>query len=249
MFRRKISILVAPHGGGGGWSVVVPLPLAVGAALLFAVLIAGGFVGALVGWDGLARGRENAHLAREVARLEEEVRRIGVLDRELVELREFETRVRRWAGIGNAEYLPDTREPGAAPGWEAEDRLLAEIPLFPPVTGWVSRGFEPGLDGHAGLDFPGETGDPVRASAPGVVRSARWDDTFGEVVVLDHGNGLTSTYGHNDTLLVEVGDLVSAGEELARLGSTGRSSAPHLHFEVRAGEQPLDPRRLLASVW
>jgi murein DD-endopeptidase MepM/ murein hydrolase activator NlpD len=82
-----------------------------------------------------------------------------------------------------------------------------------------------------------------------VVRSARWDDTFGEVVVLDHGNGLTSTYGHNDTLLVEVGDLVSAGEELARLGSTGRSSAPHLHFEVRAGEQPLDPRRLLASVW
>lgn len=66
------------------------------------------------------------------------------------------------------------------------------------------------------------------------------------MVVLDHGNGFTSLYGHNEALLVHEGDLVARGEPIARLGSTGRSSAPHVHFEVRLEDEPLDPAFLIS---
>jgi murein DD-endopeptidase MepM/ murein hydrolase activator NlpD len=87
----------------------------------------------------------------------------------------------------------------------------------------------------------------VQAAALGVVKLAGWDDTFGNLVVLDHGNGFTSLYGHNETLLVEPGDLIPRGQAVARLGNTGRSSAPHVHFEVRLDNEPLDPAFLLSS--
>ena len=80
----------------------------------------------------------------------------------------------------------------------------------------------------------------------GIVRFADWDDTYGNLVVLDHGNGFTTTYGHNETLLVQQGDLVPRGAAIARLGNTGRSSAPHLHFEIRLENEPLDPAFLLS---
>jgi murein DD-endopeptidase MepM/ murein hydrolase activator NlpD len=104
-----------------------------------------------------------------------------------------------------------------------------------------------GPEGHEGIDFVGETGTPVHASALGVVRFAGWDDTFGNLVILDHGNGFTSYYGHNDSLLVATGDLIPRGQTVARLGTTGRSSAPHVHFEVRLDDEPLDPAFLLSA--
>ena len=77
----------------------------------------------------------------------------------------------------------------------------------------------------------------------------RWEgvDADGNLVVLDHGNGLVSRYGHNDTLLVKAGEEVLRGAPIARIGTTGRSSAPHLHFEVRREDEPLNPAYLLVS--
>lgn len=192
-----------------------------------------------------ARTRELEALRSENESYREQGRRVRELEAELAELQEFETRLRRWAGIEVSDDAAPAREERGQHRWEQESALLAEIPSLMPVTGWVSRGFERGPEGHAGIDLVGETGTPVRSAALGVVRFAGWNDTFGNLVILDHGNGYTSFYGHNDTLLVETGSLVPRGQTIARLGNTGQSSAPHLHFEVRLEEEPLDPALLL----
>jgi len=244
---RKVSVIVAPHGSPKSWSrdVSVPALIGIGAALAALALLVLVLLVQVVELG--ARSREVAELRREKADLESRARSVHDLEVELARMQEFETRIRRWAGV---EFASEPVMGGGEPGrhrWEHDERLLAEMPTLPPVEGWVSRGFEPGPEGHPGMDFVGETGTPVLAAALGVVKVAGWDDTFGNLVVLDHGNGFVSMYGHNETLLVEPGDLVPRGQAVARLGNTGRSSAPHVHFEVRLDDEPLDPAFLLSS--
>lgn len=243
---RKISVIVAPHGSTKSWNRDVSLPVLLGvlvaAAALPVVLL---FLLVQVA-DLSARAREVAALRAENESLREQGQRIRGLEAELASLREFETRIRRWAGIEFSDGPAMEKEERSRHRWEREEELLSEIPSLPPVEGWVSRDFERGLEGHPGIDLVGETGTAVRAAALGIVRFAGWDDTLGNLVVLDHGNGFTSAYAHNDTLLVENGFLVPRGQIIARLGNTGRSSAPHVHFEVRLEEEPLDPAYLLS---
>jgi murein DD-endopeptidase MepM/ murein hydrolase activator NlpD len=101
---------------------------------------------------------------------------------------------------------------------------------------------------HAGLDFAARTGTPIGAAAGGVVAFAGFRRDFGGVVEIDHGNGLVTRYAHASELLVRAGEVVTPGERIAIVGSTGRSTGPHLHFEVlRAGGQ-VDPKRYLAGL-
>ena len=101
---------------------------------------------------------------------------------------------------------------------------------------------------HAGLDFAAESGTPIAAAAGGTVAYAGWKPDFGWVVEIDHGNGLRTRYGHASKLLVRTGDIVAPGERIARVGSTGRSTGPHLHFEVLRASGPVDPARYLAGL-
>lgn len=99
---------------------------------------------------------------------------------------------------------------------------------------------------HRGLDLAGETGVPIYAAADGkVVYSGNGLRGYGNVVIIQHDDNLTSLYAHNEKLLVKEGATVNAGERIAALGSTGRSTGPHLHFEIREGEDHVDPRRFL----
>lgn len=244
---RKISLIVAPHGSSRSWSRDVSLPVLAGigiAVLAFLMLLLFLLVQVV---DLSARARDAVRLADENTQLRQQVGHVEKLETELSELREFETRIRRWAGIDAGRTQAPRGADLCQHRWEREESLLAEIPTAPPIRGWVSRGFEAGAEGHTGMDFAGETGTPVLASALGIVRLAAWDEMFGNLVVLDHGNGFTSWYGHNDSLLVELGDLVPRGQPVATLGNTGRSSAPHVHFEVRLDEEPLDPAFLLSA--
>ena len=101
---------------------------------------------------------------------------------------------------------------------------------------------------HAGLDFAARTGTPIASAAGGVVAFAGFRRDFGGVVEIDHGNGLVTRYAHASELLVHSGQVVTPGERIAMVGSTGRSTGPHLHFEVlRAGGQ-VDPKRYLAGL-
>ncbi len=100
---------------------------------------------------------------------------------------------------------------------------------------------------HEGIDFHGDKGTAVLAAASGKVIAAEWHAQYGKMVEIDHGNGLISRYAHASRLEVKEGDLVVRGQKIAEIGSTGRSTGPHLHFEVRLNGVPQNPARFLRA--
>jgi murein DD-endopeptidase MepM/ murein hydrolase activator NlpD len=98
---------------------------------------------------------------------------------------------------------------------------------------------------HAGIDFRQKTGSEVKATGAGVVIHAGTAGGYGNMVEIDHGNGITTRYGHLSKVLVKEGDIVDAGDLIALSGSTGRSTGPHLHYEVRRNGSAIDPMRFL----
>jgi murein DD-endopeptidase MepM/ murein hydrolase activator NlpD len=111
-----------------------------------------------------------------------------------------------------------------------------------PVSGTVVSGF--GMRWgrmHEGIDITASMNTPVHASAAGRVINAGWLGGYGNLVVVDHGGGLSTAYAHNTSFAVSVGDTVSAGQVIAYSGSTGDSSGPHVHFEVRVNGSAVDP--------
>ena len=97
-------------------------------------------------------------------------------------------------------------------------------------------------DGHTGMDLGVSTGTPVRAALDGTVTLSKYYGSYGNCVMIDHGNGLTTLYGHNSQLLVIVGQTVKAGDVISLSGATGRVTGPHLHFEVRVNGERTNPR-------
>jgi murein DD-endopeptidase MepM/ murein hydrolase activator NlpD len=136
-----------------------------------------------------------------------------------------------------------------------ESRLLAlMVPSSTPVIGPIGSGFGFRTDPfsgqaalHTGLDFPAEAGSPVMAAAGGVVLHTDTHPAYGLQVEVDHGNGLATRYAHASKVLVKPGDLVRRGQVLAEVGTSGRSTGPHLHFEVLVQGVPQDPARFLAA--
>ncbi|TAK90502.1 MAG: M23 family metallopeptidase [Burkholderiaceae bacterium] len=100
---------------------------------------------------------------------------------------------------------------------------------------------------HEGVDFVGPVGTPILAAANGVVITAEFNPAFGNMVEIDHGNGLVTRYAHSSKLLVKSGDIVKRNQKIAEIGSTGRSTGPHLHFEVHVNGVARDPSRYLAA--
>jgi len=100
---------------------------------------------------------------------------------------------------------------------------------------------------HPGVDLVQDFGSAVRATAGGRVTHAGPMGGYGDMVEIDHGNGLVTRYGHLSEILVSEGDEVAPGAPIGRLGSTGRSTGPHLHYEVRVDGEPVDPERFLEA--
>lgn len=98
---------------------------------------------------------------------------------------------------------------------------------------------------HAGMDIDGERGDDVVAPAGGVVTEAGWKGGYGQMIEIDHGNGLKTRYGHLSKIEISAGDVLTRGQLIAFVGSTGRSTGPHLHYELRLNDRPINPRRFL----
>jgi len=140
----------------------------------------------------------------------------------------------------------------------AESRLLESklqslmVPSVRPIDGPLSSGFGFRTDPftgrtalHTGLDFPAPTGTKIHAAAGGVVLSTDHHPAYGNLLQIDHGNGLVTRYAHTSKILVEQGDLIRRGQVVALVGSTGRSTGPHLHFEVMVDGSQQDPRKFL----
>jgi murein DD-endopeptidase MepM/ murein hydrolase activator NlpD len=139
---------------------------------------------------------------------------------------------------------------------ERLNRTLALVPYRKPVIGEVefTSGFgirtDPFLGRpamHTGLDFRAAMGDPVRATANGKVASAGWAGGYGRMVEIDHGNGLSTRYGHLSEIGVKVGDQIKIGQVIGAVGSTGRSTGPHLHYETRIDGEAVDPQKFLRA--
>jgi murein DD-endopeptidase MepM/ murein hydrolase activator NlpD len=130
----------------------------------------------------------------------------------------------------------------AAQSGQSSTGAVSSAGLIWPVNGPVTSGF--GMRWgrmHTGIDIAVPTGTPVHASASGTVVYAGWMSGYGYLVAIDHGNGLATAYAHNSSLLVAVGQHVAQGDTISLSGSTGHSTGPHVHFEVRVNGVPVDP--------
>ena len=132
--------------------------------------------------------------------------------------------------------------PGAAS--YASDSAPHTTPSIWPAAGFVSSPYGLRFDGtefHQGIDIAADMGAPIVATADGVVTAAGWNGGYGNMVDVDHGGGIVTRYGHASALAVTVGQQVRRGEVIAYVGSTGRSTGPHVHYEVRVDGQPVNP--------
>ena len=135
-------------------------------------------------------------------------------------------------------------------------RTLSSVPLRKPIFGEIdltsSFGVRPdpflGRPAmHTGLDFRSAIGDPVRATANGTVETAGWNGGYGKQVEIDHGNGFSTRYGHLSEIEVRPGQSVKIGQIIGRVGSTGRSTGPHLHYETRLDGEAVDPQKFIRA--
>lgn len=139
--------------------------------------------------------------------------------------------------------------------WEKMQVVLRSVPLAAPVDHYyISSGFGARVDPfngararHEGLDMVGTLRSDVLATAPGTVVHAGWKGNYGRVVEIDHGLGIHTLYAHLDSVAVKVGDVVDYRQVVGKLGSSGRSSGPHCHYEVRYNDKPLDPMGFLKA--
>jgi len=146
------------------------------------------------------------------------------------------------SGTGGPETYRRRPPPSLPPRSQTQGTLSHPVP-----GGIVTSGFGP-RDGrmHEGLDISAEPGTPVLAAKDGkVVYSDNAIHGYGNMIIIKHAGNLTTIYAHNRVNLVSAGDFVKKGEKIAEVGATGRATGPHLHFEVRLGEKPVDPQRYL----
>jgi murein DD-endopeptidase MepM/ murein hydrolase activator NlpD len=128
---------------------------------------------------------------------------------------------------------------------------LASIPRGLPVNGYITDGFGmrrnpfngEGREVHEGLDIAVDFGTPVASTADGLVIYAAPHAGYGNLVIVYHSNGITTRYGHLSRISIEAGQRVKRGDQIGNVGSTGRSTGPHVHYEIRENDQPVDPQR------
>ncbi len=244
--KRDVALLVIPAGGGTRRRFRISRrQLRLGAVLagvLGVILVAGA-----VSWVVLAvRAAEVGELREELAVLRAERSQISDLAATLTEVEARYDQLRSLFGeetgiAGGSDWLPPAAGRGGSRAVvAAEEALPRAWPLA--ERGFITQPLLENLEGsHAGLDIAVPTGSYILAAGAGRVMEAAEDPTYGLYLLLDHGAGYQSLYAHASELLVEPGDLVRTAEVIGLTGSTGRSTAPHLHFEILLNGQPVDP--------
>lgn len=248
-----MTFIVVPHGGGDlstrSFEISYRRLRIVGALLIFAVVA---WLAMTVSWVYVAaQAARVPGLTRQLARLEAERVQVERLAEALRRLEAQYDQVRQMLGADRAQgtgsiWLPP---PGGDDAAEEEgDSLTAALPNAWPLAerGYVTREHLGDIPGeHPGIDIAVEEGSYIRAAAGGVVEQAGAHEVYGQYVRLRHPNGYRTIYGHASELFVAPEDSVERHEVIALTGNTGRSSAPHLHFEVWRGGRAVDPWQLL----
>lgn len=243
MDDRRLTLIVVPHGDAETRTYEIPyrrLKFAIGGVVVVALLI--GFM--FASWfPVMAQASRVPALVRELEELDAERARVAELAQTLAEVEDQYERVRAMLGADapspdSALSLPPLSGGGGGSG-------VLDWPL--PVSGFITRSREltSRLGEHPGLDIAVRAETEIRAAGEGLVKEARTDEIYGNYVLIDHGNDLESLYGHASRVLVREGDRVTRGQLIALVGSTGISSAPHLHFEIRRNGRAVDPMQFV----
>lgn len=176
----------------------------------------------------------SAEVTRLINAKQEEMRRAAEEARRQAEMEA------RAAQSGNVEYVPEDNGEyimhsyGGGMIWPISGPITSEF-------GWRTHPIFGSARFHSGLDIGGDYGMPIHAAASGVVIESGWIGGYGNTIMIEHGNGIVTLYGHNESLAVGVGQSVNQGDVIAYCGSTGNSTGPHCHFEVRLGGEPVSP--------
>jgi murein DD-endopeptidase MepM/ murein hydrolase activator NlpD len=256
---RVVTVVV--HRDGDPRSRQFRLPLWAARTLLFGggAVGVGIIVGAVLYAPIVRTAASVPGLRDRIARLETERDQVRHLARRLDEAEQRYEQIREMMG---GRIVPEPQAPltgpllvvspivAVAPGAPARFEEGASPPFHWPLDqrGIVTRGpVGPGPrdETHAGLDIAVPIGTPIRASGGGIVTQLGEDPEYGLFVMLDHPDDYQSLYGHASRLLIGEGDTVAAGQVIALAGSTGRSTGPHLHFEIRRGARAIDPRTVV----
>lgn len=250
MADRQLTFIVVPWGELETRTYSISsrrLKIYIGGA--FALLLA--FIVVVASWWYVAaQAARVPGLEREVARLEQERERVAELARTLSEVEAQYERVRRLLGADAAPEGTDPILPPLRGGVDSANVETSSRPDSWPLTaaGFVTRALtDAGPGNHPGLDVAVPAGSYIRAAAGGRVADSGEDPVYGNFVLLDHGSEYETMYGHASEVFVRRGDVVARNEVIALSGSTGRSTAPHLHFEVRRAGQPLDPLQFVTQ--
>jgi murein DD-endopeptidase MepM/ murein hydrolase activator NlpD len=246
-YERNLTLIVIPHDELETRSFIISyakvrLFLFAVAALLvaFAVTLA-------ILFPVMAQAARASRLEKELEELEGQRAKVAELARTLQQVEAQYEKVRQLLGAdakpGVTPVLPPLRGDSALkPPKESPEQISGIIDLWPlSVKGYITRALGGSEKGHPGVDVAVPKNSYIRAAGPGKVSVAGADDVYGQFIVLNHGHGLETLYGHASRLFVRAGDAVARGEVIALSGSTGRSTAPHLHFEVRRDGRPVDP--------
>lgn len=203
----------------------------------------------------LVRASQASDLMKENQELKRYKYKLGLLEDNMKETRKLVSRISSLAGVDFEipELPPDSvifakmleNKPAVL---ERSQDIDLNVPDGLPVEGFITRGFSvEGDDYHPGVDIAGEVGTPILATAAGVVSFVGVDSVYGKMVIIDHENGLSTVYGHNSEILVEVGQEVLVGSRIALMGNSGRSTAPHLHYELRKDGKPVNPLKFMSE--
>lgn len=219
------------------------LLVALGIGLVAAVAVMAG-----TWWYMAARASQVPGLEAELAQLREGEAQVTALAAQLEALENRYDRIRYMFGIDTAQILPELWRPPASGSRSSSQDPQGSLPISWPLTGagFVTQSLLEGADGeHPGLDIAIASGSYIRAAGAGVVADTGEDPVYGNFVTIDHGEGYLTLYAHASEVFVEEGRRVRRNEVIALTGSTGRSTAPHLHFEIRLNGDTVDPLTLV----
>ncbi len=260
MSRREFTVVVIPHSGGKtierrfsllGFRILV---------ILACVLLLAAIVTVVLAVRIHISNAEYLSLKARNAGLETKLAKVNQLESELQRMKAEDDRIRGMLGIDQQPPKLDlerlyevlAQDSGAFLDSAAIRMLdtLSRAPLaranpgvpgIPPVNGFtISRGYS---SNHPGIDLVAESGTPVMATANGVVVFAGWDTVYGNSVQIQHADRFRTLYGHLLRIARLAGDSVKQGDLIGLVGSTGRSTAPHLHYEITKADKQVDPRQ------
>jgi len=264
---REFSVIIVPHDNRTTWNFRVSYRWLYALGVFVVVGLLAGIVVVFTYGRVAGVAQKAAVVNRENVKLRSQLAEVDSLRIQLIELRALGLQMKHMLGVplspadsalvaslspvARTQSIPHDEEEGGV-GVREQQLMLESMPSIWPVKGFVTKEFtvtggEKNPLYHPGMDIAAERDTPVLVVADGIVEMSGFDETYGWMVEVDHGYGVRTVYGHNSRNLVKAGDRVTRGTTIAFVGSTGKSTAPHLHFEVRENGVPVDPRKYLLN--